>query len=213
MENILDDEIEYKTINKIKALYFEINYPTIKIINQPKFKKWLESQKMERGNNGYVGYCQKCNLFFYFVDKMEEINTNCGYDHYFGKICNDCGEIYDNYSYWCIKKGIIGTLKEILFDGYYCSGSGIFTKIKLIPFIFIYFFSWSIIFGIFFNRKKKINNNMFANYIFNANCRRNLTIIIADLIVFLHSLIFMITFQILYISGLIFIIIQSCREE
>ena len=54
---------------------------------------------------------------------------------------------------------------------------------------------------------------MFANYMFNANCGRNLTIIIADLIVFLHSLIFMITFQILYISGLIFIIIQSCREE
>ena len=143
MENILDDEIEYKSINKIKALYFEINY-----------------------------------------------------DHYFGKICNDCGEIYDNYSYCCIKKGIIGTLKEILFDGYYCSGSGI-TKIKLIPFIFIYFFSWSIVFGIFFNRKKTINNNMFANYIFNANCGRTLTIIIADLIVFLHSLIFMFIFLII----------------
>ena len=105
MENILlDDEIEYKIINNIKALYFEINYPTIKIINQPKFKKWLELQKIERGVNGYVRYCNNCNLFFYFVDKNEERNTKCCDYHNFGKICNYCGEIYYNYSFCCIKK-------------------------------------------------------------------------------------------------------------
>ena len=45
MENILlDDEIEYKTINNIKALVSKVNYPS-KIKDQPQYKKWLEYQK------------------------------------------------------------------------------------------------------------------------------------------------------------------------
>ena len=83
MENkLLDNEIEINNINNIKALVFKINYPTLNFVNHPKFRKWLELQKRERGNNGFIAFCRKCNLFFYFMDEFEEKETK-------KKCCND----------------------------------------------------------------------------------------------------------------------------
>ena len=73
MENkFIEDEIELKEINNIKALYYKVNYLEQKVNEDPVFRRWLESQKKERGENGIVSYCQNCNLFFYFINKNEE---------------------------------------------------------------------------------------------------------------------------------------------
>ena len=216
MENILlDDEFEYKTINNIKGLVFKINYPTIKIKNQPKIKKWIEFQKMERGNNGYVSYCKKCHLFFYFLNEKEEKETKnkCCDDYDFGKICNYCGEIYFDNSLCCLINGIIRALKITLFDEKYVFSDDIFDKIKLIPFIFIFIFSVSIIFGIFGNRRKTINNNIFSSFSDRDNCQIGTFFIIVLLLVLLHSLIFIVPLLILYLFFFIFILIQKCKKK
>ena len=73
MENIIiEDEIEYKKINNINALVLKINYPSIKIKSQSNYKTWLEIQKKERGDNGFVSFCRKCNVLFYFISENEE---------------------------------------------------------------------------------------------------------------------------------------------
>ena len=70
MENkLIDDEIELKLIDNIKALLYKINDSKKKVNNDPIIKKWLESQKKERGENGIAAYCIECNLFFYFISK------------------------------------------------------------------------------------------------------------------------------------------------
>ena len=47
-------------------------YYARKIINQPKFKKWLESQKMEKGNNGYVVNAKNVIYFFILLIKWKK---------------------------------------------------------------------------------------------------------------------------------------------
>ena len=49
---LIDDEIEITIINGIKALNFVINDPKKKVSYDPVFKKWLETQIRERGDNG-----------------------------------------------------------------------------------------------------------------------------------------------------------------
>ena len=216
MENLLlDNEIEYKTINHINALFFKINYPTIKIMNQPKIKKWLEFQKIERGNNGFISYCRECNLFFYFMNEKEEDETKgkcCG-EYCFGRICNYCGEIYFEDSFCCIINGIIERFKYAIFDGNYTCKGEIYDKIKLIPFLFIIFCAFNLLFAIFINKRMTINGEIFSSFGEKDDWKVNCVYIFITLLVLLYSLIFMIPFLLLYQFYLFFILIQKCKKK
>ena len=72
MENpFIEDKLDIREIFNIKGLYYEVNYEQQKVENDPIFKKWLESQKRERGENGRVFYCRDCKLFYYFINEKE----------------------------------------------------------------------------------------------------------------------------------------------
>ncbi len=72
MENpFVEDKLDIREIFNIKGLYYEVNYEQQKVENDPIFKKWLESQKRERGENGRVCYCRGCKLFYYFINEKE----------------------------------------------------------------------------------------------------------------------------------------------
>ena len=69
MENkLIDDEIEIREINDLKALYYKIKYPEQKINDDPIFKKWISSLKEK---NGLITYCNKCNLFFHLSNEKK----------------------------------------------------------------------------------------------------------------------------------------------
>ena len=216
MENLLlDDEIEYKTINNIKALCFKIDYPTIKIINQPKIKKWLEFQKKERGNNGFISYCRECNLFFYFIDENEEEETKrkCCSDLYYGRICNYCGEIYFFDSQCCLINGIIENFKFTLFDENYRYKHELYEKLKLIPFLFTFICCLSILFSFFITRRMIINGRIFSCFDEKDNWKKNYSYIIIYILIFLYSLLFMIPYLLLYLFYLFFILIRKCIKK
>ena len=218
MENLLlDDEIEYKTINNIKALCFKIDYPTIKIMNQPKIKKWLEFQKKERGNNGFISYCRECNLFFYFIDENEEEETKrkCCINLYYGRICNYCGEIYFEDSFCCIINGIIENFKFTLFDENYRYKHELYEKLKLIPFLFTIFCCLSLLLAIFIDRRMIINDRIFSSFSEKYNnWKINCTYTFITLLVLLYSLLFMIPYLLLYLFYLFFIlVIQKCKKK
>ena len=216
MENIIiEDEIEYKKINNINALVLKINYPSIKIKSQSNYKTWLEIQKKERGNNGFVSFCRKCNVLFYFISENEENITKkkCCNDYCYGKICDYCGELYFENSFCCLKNGIIESFKLALFDGNYTCEKDVYYITKIIPFMFIVYFSFNLLFGIFMNRRMTINGNMFSSICEKVNRKIDFLFIIIALLVLLYTLLYMIPFLILYHFYLSFVLIQICKKK
>ena len=216
MENLISyDNIEIKEINNLKALYFKVDYPKKKIYDEPIFKTWLEIQKRERGHNGFICYCRKCYLFFYFMNENEKIETKkkCCDDYSFGKICNYCKEIYFECSYCCTKRSIIESLKLNLFNGKYNCKGDIYYTIKILPFLFFIYLFFSIFLCFYFGRREKVNKEIFSSVFDRENCYMGVTLILSLILIFIYSIIFMVPYTIIYILYLLFILIQNIKNK
>ena len=214
MENkFIEDEIELKEINNIKALYYKVNYPEQKVNEDPVFRRWLESQKKEKGENGIVSYCQNCNLFFYFINENEENETKriCCNDYFFGHFCNYCDQIIIPDSYCCIRGGIKLLFQDNLLNGKYGYKEEIFDCIKFIPIIFFFIFFVNISCVLFVNKRRTIKNVIFSSYNLKDSYGTFSFLAICSLISILYYLIFLIFSNILYIIFL-FLVFLRCRN-
>ena len=207
MENkFLDDEIELKEINNIKALYYKISYPNKRVNGDPIFIKWLETQKKERGDNGIVSYCKNCNLFFYFMNEKERNETKkiCCESYNYGYICKYCKQILFVDSFCCTIGGLIDLIKYNLFNRRYEKEKNYFYDcLKFIPFIFLLILFINVNLAIFGSKRMRINNDEFSSYLGKDSYASNLFIIIAFFLGFLYFFIFIIPCTLLYIIYLL----------
>ena len=165
MENVLiEDAIEIREKFNVKALYYEINYAEKKVENDPIFRKWLESQKRERGENGKAFYCRDCKLFYYFIKGRElaEAKRACPL---IGYICEYCGELIFGNSLCCIRGGIKNIFYQNLLKGQYDYRQEVVDCLKLIPPFFYAIFFVDISAALFVGRRKSKNCNLYHSFI------------------------------------------------
>ena len=205
------DEIEIKEKYNVKALYYEINYPEKKVEFEPVFKKWLESQKRERGEKGKAFYCRDCNLFFYFINEKEVKNAkeeciNIGY------ICEYCGELIFDDSYCCTKGGIKDIIySNLLNDHYDCKEENV-NCLKLLPHLFYILLFMDITFALFMKKRKTTDSYIFYSFAKKESHITWIFIVIGVLLGFLHFIIFLIPNIILYIIYIIIILIRLYKK-
>ena len=167
MENeIIDNEEEgiyIKEIEGIKCLHYKLEYKDSKILNDPRFLKWLNDEK--KSKKSYLSMCTKCNTFKYTGE-----NIKCCNHPYFEPICTSCGRRFAGDSYCCAKRGIVEVSSRYILDGSYTCGlygDRLFNCFKAIPFIFNLVFIGTLYYGIFLHRSlknNKRNNKKISSY-------------------------------------------------
>ena len=152
MENqLIDNEFEIKEVNNKKALFYKIKYPNMNIKDEPLIKEWLNSQKLEKGNNGFLSYCHNCNLFFYLENENEEEEIKCCNYPNFGHICDYCKQIIFSDRYCCRKGALKKSITDILINGHYgLKEKNFIDCLKLLPLFFSLLFSICIFASLFF---------------------------------------------------------------
>jgi hypothetical protein len=213
MENkLIEDELNYEEINKIKGLKYKLKYSDTKISEDTIIKKWLSSEKLSKGDNGIVCYCLKCNLFFYFENENELNDTKkkCCDSYSYGYICNFCGKIFFDNSFCCIKTGFKISYEENLFN---IEFNDIRQYIIFFPIITYIIFLFNLFGALFYFRRTKIDNDDFSSY-----DQRNSKLwyfgqVLVGFSLILYSLIYAIPFLILYIVILIKIIKNKFSKD
>ena len=209
MENkFIDEEIEIKEIKGIKALEFKLKYIDQKIIDEPAFKIWLSLEKKEKGENGIIIYCKKCNLFFYLInEKKGKIVPQCCNEEG-GFICNYCGKIYFIDSYCCTKIGIINSFKINLFQSYENWKCDVFSIMKFIPFCFFFLVYFNISNGIFISKRMKIKKEDFSSFINKEEGGVAPFLLMSSFSCILYSFIYFFNYIIFYMLYLFFLFYQ-----
>ena len=206
--SLLEDEIEIREKFNVKALYYKINYPEKKVQYDPIFKKWLKSQKIERGEKGKAFYCKDCKLFFYFKNEKEVQNAkeNCSPTN-IGYICEYCEEMIFDDSHCCLKGGIKNILHNYALDiNFAGDDDNNFNFLLLIPPIFS-IASFCIGTSLFFTRRRKSTiDDIFSYYLNEDSTTKNIYMIICLLVGFLLYFIFLVPNTILYIIYLVIIL-------
>ena len=199
MENkLIEDELNYEEINDAKGLKYKLICPDAKVSEDPIIKKWLNLEKISKGDNGIVCYCKKCNLFFYFQNEndLKETKKRCCNSYYYGFICNYCGKIFFTSSLCCLKNAI-KVFYEITLEEIYNNSISLY--LMLFP-----CFSYIIFFGIFneapfYGRRTKVENDEFFAYEDKNTKLFQFGLIISCLSFFLFSLIYIFSFLVLYL--------------
>ena len=214
MENLtIDDQIEYREIKGMKALYYKLQYPNAKVKENPYFEKWLNSQKNINGNNGIISFCKNCDLFFYFKNAPKEKYTICcsynslgEFDSY-GHVCEYCGQIYFEDSLCCTKNGIKVACQKVLLNGQYFNSFR--NWIKFFPFIFLFAFSMIFLWGLFFYRRMKYKNDIFSSFIRIETTYTIIVMLFSLFLIIIYSLIFSISYILFFIIYLIYALIYN----
>ena len=214
MENpfIEDKYDKYEITEKfnIKALYYEINYAQQKVKYDPIFKKWFESQKKERGENGIAFYSRDSKLFFYLINKEELREAERRYTDT-GELCEFCGEIQYNYI-CCIRGGIKEMILEIYLSGdYNCDNDA--DVLKLSPFSFQIYFFFYVSAALFFERRKSTVDNLYDSYLYEKKCLLYFYYTICFFIGLFSCFIFFIPYTLLYVISIIIIFIHICKKD
>ena len=120
MENeLLDNEedgIYTKEICGKKCLHYKINYNGLKVLEDPRFNKWLNEQKSLIDKGYYLSMCKKCNIFVYYKVLKDFI---CCSSPNTALVCLYCGNFYSGESYCCAKTGLIEVNKNYILNGNY----------------------------------------------------------------------------------------------
>ncbi len=206
MENkLIEDELNYEEINNAKGLKYKLICPDTKVSEDPIIKKWLNGEKLSKGDNGIACYCKKCNLFFYFKNENELKITKkiCCDSFRYGFICNYCGKIFFTSSFCCLKNAIKVSYEFTIEDIY---NNSIILYLMLFPSIsYIIFFS-TFYEALFYGRRAKVENDEFSAYK-NKNTKLfQFGMIISCLSLLLFSLIYIFSFLVLYLVIIIILI-------
>ena len=204
------DKFEIREKSNLKALNYEINYAQQKVKYDPIFKKWFESQKRERGENGIAFYSRDSKLFFYLINEEELREAVSRYSD-IGQFCEFCGEIRFSYL-CCIKGGIKEMILDIYLSGKYNCRDCV-DVLKLSPFLFqIYFFVW-VSAVLFFERRKPIVERLYDSYLYEKQCLLYFYYTICFLIGLISCFIFFIPYTLLYIISIIIIFIHIYKKD
>ena len=221
MENLLDEEFVYEKIDNMKGLCYKINYYNQNISKDPKIKKFLLNEKLQKGDDGIISYCKKNNLLFYFQNEEEERNFRVKYYIKFelGHICKFCGQIYFPDSFCCIKIGLFDLIKSSLFSGEIITFSGLFKGFPIILILFLFFFIFILSFDIFkalyLNRRKTIGEDNFSSYDhYKTNSTFSfISFFLLLFLILIYTIIFSIPYVILYIIYIIVFLIYTIKKK
>ena len=155
MENtLIEEDIYTKEINGEKRLLYKPTYSGQNILNDLKFKAWVNEQEKLKGKNKLLFKCYSCNYITY-LQNIEE-DANCCEDSRINLcyICPYCGGDFTFADYCCKRIALKWELGTTLLNGTYFSKKDTpMDAIKLIPFIFHIAFVY-VFFEAFFFRAK-----------------------------------------------------------
>ena len=104
--SLLEEDAKVEIIRGHKNLKYKVKHNGKNINLVPRYMQWLNLMKMEKGENGIITYCTKCNSFLY----LENLQQKHSRDHiccdffYCADFCEYCGELYNEFSICCLKK-------------------------------------------------------------------------------------------------------------
>ena len=204
IDNDEEEGIYIKEINGKKCLHYKLDYEGIKFLKEPKFLKWLNSQKKEIGKKDYLYMCKHCNIFIY----PEIHNFKCCFYSSYDPICLCCGSIFHGNSYCCPKRGLIEVSQMYILDGRYtCNlreGDGVIECLKSIPLIFNLVSIGTVYFGLFLHRRYKDGKSGCSCYETKGTKCSNIAINIGFGFVLILSLVYFIPFIIIYFIYLLY---------
>ena len=218
---LVEDEMEIKEKFNLKALHYEINYAQKKVKNEPVFKKWLESQKRERGK-GKAFYCRDCKLFYYFINEQElnQAKLECPK---MGYMCDYCGEMFLSDSYCCLKGGFKNLFYDLLVNGkdddYYKNENELddeednFQIAKLFPLTFNIFFFGLMLAVLYARRRRSTDSNIFDYYSSKDNYAVVFMVLVGVFMGFLYFFIFLIPNIIIYIIYIVLFLIHLFKKN
>ena len=158
MENILIEE-PTKEIDGRICFYYKQAYPGQNILNDIKFKTWINEQEKSKGKNRLLFKCNSCNYIFYLKNIEESKSIKCCeqscYNYCY--ICTYCGDNFSFAFYCCKRTALKWHLSSTLLNGkYFSKKDNLFDQIKLIPFLFHILFIYIFFEAFFFHTKMQL---------------------------------------------------------
>ena len=165
MENILIEEnqdIHTKEINGEICLYYKPTYRGQNILNDIKFKTWLNEQEKLKGKNKLLFKCNSCNFIFYLKDMRDMESIKCcekpGVSFWF--ICTYCGDNFTYDQFCCKRMGFKWELASTFLNGnYFCNAYKLLDQIKVMPLFFHVLFVFIFFETLFYLTKMKLKNS------------------------------------------------------
>ena len=71
----IEEDAEVEIIKGHKNLKYKVKNNGKNINSIPRYTQWLNLMKMERGENGIITYCTKCNAFLY-LDNLRQKHSD-----------------------------------------------------------------------------------------------------------------------------------------
>ena len=139
MENILEQDTYTKEINGEICLYYKPAYSGQNILNDIKFKTWLNEQENLKGKNKLLFRCNSCKYITYLKNIKEIESINCCENSRvcLWYICTYCGGNFTYGDYCCTRIALKWELATSFLNGHYFDKKdNLFDLIKLIPLIF-----------------------------------------------------------------------------
>ena len=162
MENVLiEEEIYTKEINGEICLHYKPTYSGQNILNDIKFKAWLNEQEKLKGKNKLLLKCHSCNYITYIKNTQEIESIKCCKNSGFSLayICTYCGGDFSFGHYCCKRIALKWEFATTLLNGkYFCNKDNPKEAIKLIPFIFHIVFIYEFFEAFFFRAKIHLKN-------------------------------------------------------
>ena len=201
--SLIEEEAKIEEVKGHRALKYQVIKNGKNINKVPVYIQWLNSVKIEKGENGIVTYCKKCHLFFYFEDMHEKLHEqfhkNCDIEDIF-EFYDNCGEFYNEYSICCFKQFCQTSIRKIL-----AILEDFVLWIILIPaltFIITVMNFFPICYSKRINKKQDIN---YINFIFDSEYYTLFSAIIIT-IYSLYCLVYLIPYHAIYFFHLYFIL-------
>ena len=209
--SLIEEEAKIEIIEGTKALRYKVKSNGKDINNVPVYSQWLRLMKSEKGENGIITYCRKCQTFFYFENLLQKhlmLHDNCTY-YDFSEFCEYCGELYNEDSICCLKKAF-DIFKQYIYTVYFDADR---YYILFLP-IFILMWNCLTVFKIiFFKRNKKYCDINFIDIDF-LDVKKNIVFFI---FMFLFSLFYVVVFIIPYFFTIyffqLFLMIKLYRQK
>ena len=200
MENE-NTEANFIIVNNQKGFKYEKLEHNGKNINNevPEFKDWLDTKKTEMGENGTIGYCVNCKLFFYFRDLQTKNQFNHGQCRYsdLAEFCEYCGELYFCKSICCFRKAI-QMFKREFYQSFELDCQDYCFMLPIISIIFYF----SLIFHLITTVRKKDKNIVYYN-----RPDRKSVICLGFTMSIVYSLVFIFHHIIIYLILLVYAIV------
>ena len=122
--NLVEEEAKIVIINGNKTLKYKVKNNGKNINKVPVYNQWLNSVKTEKGENGIIAYCTKCNTFLYLdnIQQRHSMEHTCCGNVYLADFCEYCGELFNDCSICCLRKcfDIFNSFSSYQFFDHFC---------------------------------------------------------------------------------------------